>query len=101
MDEEQEKLQFSKRLHSSHLRSAYFRFENSKHNNNSTVFGYTPKKMKKNLLDMKFGSYRGFSNGSIRNNDSLIANSGWPSKERKETRVYPRRAISNKIRVRF
>lgn len=102
MDDNQKKLKFSTHLNSSHLKNAYFRYENSK-SKNSSIFGYNSPNPKKNLLDIKFGTYRGFSNGSIRNNDSLIANSGWPKNDRSdsEKRIYPRRPISSKIRVRF
>lgn len=99
-DDDQSKLIFSKKLNSSHLKNAYFRFETSK-NGNSTVFGHYSPRRNRNVLNMKFGSYRGFSNGSIRNNDSLVANSGWPKNDKSKSpnQIYPRRPVSNKIRV--
>ena len=64
---------FSNKLHSSHLRGALFRYESSKNASGHSV-GYTSASQMRNILNTQFGTYRGFSNGSIRNNPSLIMN---------------------------
>ena len=96
-DDQQTKIHFSNNLNSSHLKSAYFRYENSK-NHSGASYGYNSPSFKRSILDTKFGSYRGFSNASIRNNNSLVIPSR-PGSVKKKQPPKDARSVSQSIKV--